>query len=115
MTLPPQPERVIPSDFRDLSQWLKEAESRHPAIQQARAKWRADQEKITVTRSEGLPTADLTAHISENGFPNQGLSTINQTSRDIGITVSIPLFEGFSRTYKIMEARAQAEQRVLSH
>lgn len=110
VTLPPLPERVIPSDIRDLSLWLKEAESRHPAIQEARAKWRADQEKITVTRSEGLPTADLTAHISKNGFPNQGLSTINQTSRDIGITVSIPLFEGFSRNYKIMEARAQAEQ-----
>lgn len=110
VSLPPQPERVIPADIRELGRWLKEAEARHPAIQQARAKWRADREKITVTRSEGLPTADLTAHISRNGFPNQGLSTINQTSRDIGITVSIPLFEGFSRNYKIMEARAQAEQ-----
>lgn len=108
--LPQQPERVIPADIRSLNQWLKEAESHHPAIKQARAKWRADQDKITVVRSEGLPTADLTAHISENGFPNQGLSNLNQTSRDIGITVSIPLFEGFSRKYKIMEARAQAEQ-----
>ncbi|MEW7314998.1 TolC family protein [Buttiauxella gaviniae] len=110
ITLPAQPDRVIPTDIRDLSQWLKQAESQHPAIRQARAKWTSDQEKITSVRSEGLPTLDLTAHMSRNGFPNQGLSTINQTDKDIGLTISIPLFEGFSRHYKVLEARAQAEQ-----
>ncbi|OAT16328.1 outer membrane efflux protein [Buttiauxella gaviniae ATCC 51604] len=110
ITLPRQPERVIPSDIHDLNEWLKQAEDRHPAIQQARAKWAADKDKIISVRSDGLPTVDLTAHMSRNGFPNQGLSSINQTNKDIGITISIPLFDGFSRHYKILEARAQAEQ-----
>jgi outer membrane protein len=110
VNLPAQPERVIPSDIHDLNQWLKQAQTRHPAIMQARAKWQADKDKITQVRSDGLPTLDMTAHISRNGFPNQGLSTINQTDKDIGLTVSIPLFDGFSRHYKVLEARAQAEQ-----
>lgn len=110
LTLPVQPDRVTPTDFHDLSIWLKEAESRHPSIKEARAKWKADRQKIITTESEGLPVVDLTAHMSKNGFPNQGLSTIGQTNKDIGITISVPLFEGFSRQYKIMEARAQAEQ-----
>lgn len=110
ITLPPQPERVIISDIHDLDRWLSQAEAAHPAIQQARDKLQADRAKITVVRSEGLPTLDLTAHMSKNGYPNQGLSTLSQSSRDIGLTISIPLFEGFSREYKIMEARAQAEQ-----
>ena len=108
--LPAQPDRVIPSDIHDLDQWLKEAQTRHPAIMQARAKWRADKDKIIQVRSEGLPTVDMTAHISRNGFPNQGLSTSEQTEKEVGLTVSIPLFDGFSRHYKILEARAQAEQ-----
>jgi len=108
--LPTQPERVNPADIHDLNQWLKQAQSRHPAISQARAKWQADQDKIIQVRSDGLPTLDMTAHISRNGFPNQGLSSISQTDKDIGLTVSVPLFDGFSRHYKIEEARAQAEQ-----
>lgn len=108
--LPAQPEQVNPSDIHDLNQWLKQAESHHPAIAQARAKWQADKDKIIQVRSDGLPTLDMTAHISRNGFPNQGLSSLNQTDKDIGLTVSVPLFDGFSRHYKIQEAQAQAEQ-----
>lgn len=110
ITLPPQAPRAIPSDIHDLDRWLTLAEAGHPTIREARARLSADREKILSVRSDGLPVVDLTGHMSKNGYPNQGLSSLSQTSRDIGITVSIPLFEGFSRQYKIMEARAQAEQ-----
>lgn len=108
--LPEQPERIIPADIHDLNQWLKQAKNHHPAIMQAQAKWQADKDKIIQVRSDGLPTLDMTAHISRNGFPNQGLSSIHQTDKDIGLTITIPLFDGFSRHYKMLEARAQAEQ-----
>lgn len=110
ITLPAEPERVIPSDIHDLSNWLKQAESQHPAIREARAKWLSEQEQITSIRSEGLPTLDLTAHMSRNGLPNQGLSSIDQTNKDVGLTISIPLFDGFRQHYKVLEARAQAEK-----
>lgn len=107
--LPKQIEAYQQSDMKDLNSWLVEAEEKHPAIKQARAKWASDKAKITSARSEGLPTLDGTAYISRNGYPNQGLTYINQTVIAGGVTINFPIFEGFSRTYKIRGAEAQAE------
>jgi outer membrane protein len=109
INLPAQSEGYQQTDIKDLNSWLVEAEEKHPAIKQARAKWASDKAKITATRSEGLPTLDGTAYISRNGYPNQGLSNINQTVIASGVTINFPIFEGFGRTYKIRGAEAQAE------
>jgi outer membrane protein len=97
------------TDIKDLRNWLSEAEESHPAIKQARAKWLSDKAKITATRSEGLPTLDGTAYVARNGYPNQGLSYVNQTVVAGGVMINFPLFEGFDRTYKVRGAEAQAE------
>jgi outer membrane protein len=107
--LPIQIEGYQQTDIKDLNSWLTEAEEKHPAIKQAKAKWASDKAKITATRSEGLPTLDGTAYISRNGYPNQGLSYVNQTVISGGITINFPIFEGFGRTYKVRGAEAQAE------
>ncbi|WP_423213741.1 TolC family protein [Ralstonia solanacearum] len=62
------------------------------------------------TRAEGLPTLDFTANFYQNGYPNQGLQSTRNNVSTVGLTLTIPLFEGFSRTYKIRGAEAQAEQ-----
>lgn len=108
--LPRQNESYQLSDIKDLNSWLIEAEEKHPAIMQAKAKWKSDKAKITSTRSEGLPTLDATGYISKNGYPNQGLSQVNQTVLAGGFTINFPIFEGFGRAYKILGAQAQAEQ-----
>ncbi len=97
-------------DVKDLNSLLRQAEENHPAIRFARAKLAADKAKITVARSEGMPSLDATASLSRNGYPNQGLSSINQSVTTAGVTLSLPIFEGFGRTYKIWGAQAQAEQ-----
>ncbi len=97
------------SDLTDLNIWLTEAEKKHPAIKQAKARLESDQAKVQAIRSEGLPTLDATSYISRNGYPNQGLSYVNQTVVSGGIAVNFPIFEGFGRTYKIRGAQAQAE------
>ena len=97
------------ADIKDLNAWLVEAEERHPAIKQAKARLNSDRAKITAVRSEGLPTLDATSYISRNGYPNQGLSYVNQTVISGGITINLPIFEGFGRTYKVRSAQAQAE------
>lgn len=107
--LPKQVEGYQQTDIKDLNSWLVEAEEKHPSIKQARAKWASDKAKITSARSEGLPTLDGTAYVSRNGYPNQGLTYINQTVIAGGVTINFPIFEGFSRTYKIRGAEAQAE------
>jgi outer membrane protein len=94
----------------DLERWLAEAQQRHPAIIAARAQWEAAKAKAEATKDEGMPKIDLTGNLYENGYPNQGLQATRGTTSTIGVTLTVPLFDGFSQHYKIEEAEAQAAQ-----
>lgn len=95
----------------DLDAWLRDAQKSHPAILSARAQWQAAQSNIASARADGLPTIDFSANNYQNGYPGQGLQAINSHINTIGISVTIPIFDGFSHTYKVRGAQAQAEQR----
>lgn len=58
----------------------------------------------------GMPTLDLSGVFSRNGYPIPGLQSLRLTQASIGLTLTIPFFEGFSRTYRICGVQAQAEQ-----
>ncbi|WP_307188100.1 TolC family protein [Cupriavidus sp. D384] len=96
----------------DLKGWLDEAMARHPAIAAARAQLEAAQAKVRQVRGEGRPTVDLTGNIYQNGYPNQGLQRTRSTVTTVGISLTIPLFEGFARTYKVVGANAEVDQRA---
>ena len=110
MTLAQIDEAPVATTQRALADWLADTEVRHPAIRAARAQWEASREKITVARSEGLPTLDWTGNFYRNGYPNQGLQSARSDTTTWGVTLSIPLFEGFARHYRIRSAEAVAEQ-----
>ncbi len=99
-------------DSRELEAWLEETRKQHPAITAAKAQLDAARNKVESARSEGLPTLDLTANYYQNGYPGQGLQPTQTQTYTVGLALTVPLFEGFSRTYKIRGATAQAEQRV---
>lgn len=105
-----QPEDAKEHLAEDLAQWLADAKEQHPAIVAARAQWAAAKAKVTTARSEGLPTLDFSGNYYQNGYPNQGIQTNKSNVTTVGVTLTIPLFEGFTRTYKIRGAEAQAEQ-----
>ncbi|NQE50353.1 histidine kinase [Herbaspirillum rubrisubalbicans] len=94
----------------DLQHWLSEAQSRHPALLAARAQVEAARYKIQAARAEGLPSVDWTNNFYRNGYPNQGLQSTRSNTMTWGITLNIPIFDGFVRTYKVREAQAQLEQ-----
>ena len=96
---------------QDLATWLKCAQERHPAVVAAQAQRVSAQEKLTATRSEGLPTLDYTQSEYINGRPNQGLSATDTRESVVGLTLNIPLFDGFARAYKVRGAQAQIEAR----
>lgn len=100
----------VVAQAKDLDAWLRQAEQSHPAIRSARAQWDAAKSNITSVRASGLPTIDFTANNYQNGYPGQGLQAISTHINTIGISVTIPLFDGFSTTYKVRGAQAQAEQ-----
>jgi outer membrane protein len=55
---------------------------------------------------------DFSADHYKNGFPNQGLSNSSLNQNTVGISLTIPLFEGFARSYKVRGAQALAEQKA---
>jgi outer membrane protein len=97
---------------QELVDWISQAQAQHPALIAARAQLLAAQEKVTSTQAEGLPTLDFMANRYQNGRPNQGLTSTSSKENVIGLTLSIPLFDGFARTYKVRGAQAQVEQKA---
>jgi outer membrane protein len=118
MGVPPGTTFVLPPDstpptgetLQELSYWMEFAKWHHPAISAAHSEWNAAADKIKSARSQGLPTIDFGVNWYQNGYPNQGLQTVRSNTTTIGLTLTIPLFEGFARTYRIREAQAEADQ-----
>ena len=98
----------------DLLAWLAQARDQHPAIVAARAQLAAAEEKVTVMRSEGLPSLDATGNLYKNGRPNQGLPSVNTTEKVVALSLTIPIFDGFANKYKVSGARAKVEQQQAS-
>jgi outer membrane protein len=82
----------------ELSAWLETAQKQHPAIVAARAQLEAARYRKTSARSDGLPTLDLSANYYVNGRPGQGLSSTRTQERTFGVALTVPIFDGFSRT-----------------
>lgn len=94
---------------QDLASWISLALEQHPALVSAKAKLKSVQEKLTVVRSEGLPTLEFNQSQYINGRPNQDLPTTQTKESVTGFSVNFPLFDGFAHTYKVRGAQAQIE------
>ena len=94
---------------KDIQAWLEIASDQHPAIVAARHQLQSAKEKLSSTRSEGMPTLDFTQSLYINGRPNQGLASSQSEESIVGFTMNFPLFDGFARTYKVRGAQAQVE------
>ncbi|MYM22986.1 TolC family protein [Duganella sp. FT135W] len=103
---------LAPTDQRSLADWMQQARGSHPAIQAARASWQAAQSRVGATVAEGLPTLDLSLNYYRNGYPGQAPSALGQRVATLGLSINVPLFDGFSHSYKVRGAQAQAEQRA---
>lgn len=103
-------EYPLEQNLKDLNSWLEAAQQEHPAIKAAKARRDSAQQKIIVARSMGLPTLDFAGNFYQNGYPNQGVQTTKSNTTTVGLTFSVPIFEGFGTTYKIRGAQAQVEK-----
>ncbi|WP_322086062.1 TolC family protein [Burkholderia sp. BCC1999] len=117
MKVPPITAMALPGRDWDepVAKLIEEVKRTHPTVQAAQAQFEAAQAKVAQTRAEGLPSVSLVGKYSRNNQPASlglGIPTFPATGRDafIGVQVSIPIFEGFSRHYQIDQARAEAER-----
>ncbi len=123
MGLPPDGDLVLIEDDEDdgesalamqldrLEQWLRTAQQAHPAIRAARADWEAARSHTAAVRAENKPSVALSGNVYTNGYPGQGISATASQVRTVGITLNIPLFDGYAHRYKVQGAEAQAEQK----
>ena len=102
------------SSVKDL---IEEAKRSHPDILSAKAQLRAAEANVQKVSAEGWPSVNLDAKIGHNNAPvSPGLGEHNlpATGHDfyIGITVNVPIFEGFSRRYLTRQAQAEADAQL---
>lgn len=118
--------RVDPSPFplqdrthhlmqKTLADWMAQVQQQHPAIVAARAQWMAAKAAIRAAQTDGLPTLDSSYSYYRNGRPNQSLPGQASNEWLLGLTLTVPLFDGFNTTYKVRNAQAVAEQKAIEY
>lgn len=109
VTLPDLVAPTRPEAMAALTRWMQQAKLRQPAIRAAREQWAAARAKVRRAQSYGLPTLSFVTTYDKNGYPNQGLQPTRSNSLAAGLTLNIPIFDGFLQRYKVGEAQARAE------
>lgn len=89
----------------DVARLIEEARTRRPDLAAAEAQFRAAQANVDAARAAHLPTLSLGVGAGRSQIAGQPA----YDSSSIGLTLRIPLFSGFSTTYKVHAAEAQAD------
>lgn len=116
VTLPNVADGVKPDgEFSEsIEELILEAKRTHPTVLAAQAQLEAAEAKVTQTRAEGLPNLSFVAKYSWNNQPTTlevGVPQFPANGREwyLGFQLTIPIFEGFTRTYQVHEATAKVE------
>lgn len=104
---------------RGITALINDAADHHPGIRSAEAQLHAAEANVRQTQSEGLPTISLTGKSNwDNQRVSEGLGqpymSAQHSDNYLGVQVTVPLFEGFTRQYKIHAAEAQVEEKQQS-
>ena len=99
-----------------LDDLIEPAAQNHPKILAAQAQVEAAKAQADATRAGGMPSLALVGNydhstMSATPINNQGSSRQSMDSQEVGLELSVPLFEGFGRYYKVRQAEAQVESR----
>ncbi|WP_155420357.1 TolC family protein [Burkholderia cepacia] len=97
-----------------VAEMIAEAERTHPSIVAARAQVKAANAKADQIRSQGLPRLSFVTQYNYNNQPSSpqiGYPVLPAIRREwyFGFQLTIPIFEGFVRTYQVRQANAQTE------
>ncbi len=93
---------------RDVVVLIADAERLRPDLSAARANRDAALAQVRAARSDARPSVALSVQ-DQLGYANSS-SDLNRAS--VGVTLSLPLFNGYDRTYRIAQARAEADRQA---
>ena len=89
----------------DTARLIEEARARRPDLAAAEAGFRAAQASVDAAKAAHLPTLSL----GVAGLRSQISGQPAYDSSVVGLTLSIPIFSGFSTTYRVRSAEALAD------
>lgn len=102
----PLPEINPPDHYeQDIDTLVEAARNRRPDLKAAEAQAASARAGVDLARANGLPNLSLAATANRNRL-DDGPAANTGT---VGLNLTIPLFTGFSTSYKIRSAEAQAE------
>jgi outer membrane protein len=98
----PQPASMDP--------WVEAAERDSFLVQAQEAAAEAASKAVEINRAGHYPTVDVVANYGQNNGPGQsGLGSIDTTTRQIGLQVNIPIFQGGAVNSRTREAAARRD------
>ena len=105
LALAPANTETVPEDFeRDVNALIVEAKRRRPDLIAAEAQVKAAEASAEAARAARLPTISLSASTTQ-----LNTAGVNSHGSSLGVSVNVPLFAGFSPTYRVRAAEAQVE------
>jgi len=99
-------------ESKELSLWLEEAQKNHPMIAALNKQLEAAKQQVTVAKSAGLPTLNLSGNYYQNTRPGEAVTASGAQETTLIVAISIPLFDGFASTYKLRGAQAKVEKQT---
>jgi outer membrane protein len=99
---PPQPASMEP--------WVEAAERDSFVVQAQQAAAEAAAKAVEINRAGHYPTLDVVANYGQNNGPGQsGLGEIDTTTRQVGLQLNIPIFQGGAVNSRTREAIARRD------
>lgn len=93
---------------RDVTQLIADAERLRPDLAISRANRDAAVADVRAARSDLRPSVSLSVQ-DQLGYAN---SSSDSNRASAGVTLSLPLFNGYDRTYRVAAARAEADRQA---
>lgn len=97
---------AVPALSARMADLMAQAEQQRPDLAAARAQRDSAAAQVKVARSQGLPLITLGAQHNYIDITNQP----NQNYSQYGVTITVPIFTGFSTVYGVREAKEALEQ-----
>lgn len=99
-------------ESKELTLWLDEAQKNHPRIVSLKKQLEAAEQQVTVAKSAGLPTLNLSGNYYQNTRPGEAVTPTGAEETTLIVAISIPFFDGFASTYKLRGAQAKVEKQT---
>ncbi len=93
---------------RDVGLLIADAERLRPDLATARANRDAAVDQVRAARSDLRPSVSATVQ-DQLGYAN---SSTDSNRASVGLTLNLPLFDGYGRTYRVAQARAEADRQA---